>query len=157
MVTQEKYHESLTGVARMPIWLSHVISICGFVAVLGIAPATLMLIYASQFVLGVVVLVVMAAVIAFALTVPSIVHGRRGTTWLPFERPMRIVDVVLTHTAHAMTPTRDTMLIEIELDDGKRWQLFDTQTEARMGDVVTGEYLARDKLVRNLAKATAQS
>ncbi len=157
MVAQEKYHESLTGIARMPVWLSYAISICGFAAVLGIVPATLLLIiYDSQLVLGIVVIALMVAIIVVSMTVPPIVELRRRVTWLPFERPMRIVDVVLTHTAHAMATARDTMLIEIELDDGQRWQLFDKKTEVRMGDVVTGEYLARDSLVRNLKTVSSE-
>jgi len=150
VVAQEKYRESLTGIARMPIWLSYVIGMCGFVAVLGITPVTLVLIYNSQFVLGVVALIAMAAVTAFALTVPRIVHERRRVTWLPFEKPQRIVDVVLTHTAHAIATVMDTIVVEIEFDNGQRWQMFDKEDEVGLGDLVTGEYLERDSLVRNL-------
>ena len=149
MVAQEKYREGLTGIARIPIWVSYVIGACGFVAALGITPLTLSLIYNSQLVLGIVALVVMAAMISLAMIVPNIVYERRRMTWLPFEKPLRVVDVVLNHTAHAVRTDRDKMLVEVEFDNGQRWQ-FDKQTEVSIGDLVTGEYLERDSLVRNL-------
>ena len=138
------------------MWAACLIALAGVVIFLaGFALMAKMMVTGGE--IALLAIIPLALVFTYSFNVPSFVVASRAKTWLPFG-PSRITHETNTEVTYSTDGTLQTYSTQTFRIEGTEWRLADhTGDNLAAGDTVIGQYLMRDRIVRNLKKIETPS
>lgn len=148
-------YEELRGYGKLPKWAVITIPIAGLLML----PVAIVLMIVLIPVWGTASFIVgfaLAGIAIFATEVPSYVAHSRNMTWLPFgAQPLTAMRLIHTMEMVDGAPREDA-ICQVSIDHNSFYTVADNKGAGiKLGDLVTGQYLVRGMMVRNLTKVDA--